>query len=248
MQNDFHKLHSRRIGLALSGGAVRGLAHIGVIKALSEAGIKPTVIAGTSAGSLVGAALAAGMDWRELSKMARSVFWLKLLNGQHLEKFCDKHLPSTFTQLKTSFTAVATIVPERKQINLTTGHLPSAVSASCAIPMLRRPVVREGLRLLDGGVTCVLPSLAARELGADFIIASDVWEWSSMMRRLGHHPKHERSYHVYPSHYVHATRHTDILVQPKIPLTGYIPNSAAVERMIAVGEHATHKALASLKL
>ena len=73
------------MGLALSGGAVRGLAHIGVIKALDEIGIKPRVVAGTSVGSIIGAALAAGKDWREIADMARTIFWPSLLRGQTLE-------------------------------------------------------------------------------------------------------------------------------------------------------------------
>jgi NTE family protein len=64
MDDVLRSLKSKRVGLALSGGAVRGLAHIGVIKALHEVGIKPAVVAGTSVGSIIGAALAAGMDWR----------------------------------------------------------------------------------------------------------------------------------------------------------------------------------------
>jgi NTE family protein len=75
MEEWLAQFHSRRVGLALSGGGVRGLAHIGVIKALAELNIRPAVIAGTSAGSLVGAGLAAGLDWQALADMARSVSW-----------------------------------------------------------------------------------------------------------------------------------------------------------------------------
>jgi len=77
----------RKIGLALSGGSVRGIAHIGVIKVLAEAGIQPTIIAGTSVGSLVGAAIAAGLKWPDILKMAREVFWPGLLIGKRLERF-----------------------------------------------------------------------------------------------------------------------------------------------------------------
>ena len=90
------ELHSKRVGLALSGGAVRGLAHIGVIKALDQAGIKPAVVTGTSVGSIIGAAFAAGMDWREIADMARSVFWPRLLHGKSLETLAAKYLPPTF--------------------------------------------------------------------------------------------------------------------------------------------------------
>jgi NTE family protein len=104
---------------------VRGLAHIGVIKALDEVGIKPAVVAGTSVGSIIGAALAAGMDWREIANMARSVFWPRLLHGKTLERFCAQYLPESFEQLATPFAAVATIVPSNKPFTITTGPLSS---------------------------------------------------------------------------------------------------------------------------
>jgi NTE family protein len=84
---------SHKIGLALSGGGVRGWAHIGVIKALTEAGIRPVIVACVSAGSIVGAGLAAGIDWRGSADMARSVFWPSLLHGGSLERFCAERLP-----------------------------------------------------------------------------------------------------------------------------------------------------------
>jgi NTE family protein len=244
------RLHqSKRIGLALSGGAARGLAHIGVVKALDELGIKPAVIAGTSVGSIIGAALAAGMGWREMARMARTVFWPRLLNGRMLENFCAEYLPDTFGQLSRPFAAVATEVPTNKAITMTSGPLPSAISASCALRLLRRPVMRDGFRLKDGGFSCVLPTVACKDMGADVIIASDVWEWSSLMRSLGHSPHRDGwTRRAYPSHYRSAMSHTDIHIHPYIPARGYVPNASSVDRMIAVGEAATHKALKSLLL
>lgn len=226
---------------------MRGLAHIGVIKALHEAGISPSVIAGTSVGSIIGAALASGMDWRQMADMARSIFWPRLLHGKTLDQFCAKYLPENFTHLKLPFAAVATMVPSRKAITIANGPLASAISASCALRLLRRPVVRDGLRLKDGGFSCVLPTRACREQGAEFIIASDVWEWSSLMRSLGYSPYDQRwTSRAYPSHYRFALSHTDIHIHPQIPATGYVPSAAAVDRLIAVGEDATYRALESL--
>lgn len=232
------------MGLALSGGAVRGLAHIGVIKALDQVGIKPTVVAGTSVGSIIGAAIATGNDWREIAEMARSVFWPTLLRGQALERFCADHLPKTFEDLRLPFAALSTIVPLNQAIAITAGPLPSAISASCALRLLRRAVVREGLRLKDGGFSCVLPSHACRDLGATFVIGSDVWEWSSLMRSVGCSPTGPRwSSRAYPSQYRFALSHTSIHIHPEIPLAGYVPGHAAVDHMIAVGERATYQAL-----
>ena len=229
------------MGLALSGGAVRGLAHIGVIKALDEAGIRPAVVAGTSVGSIIGAALARGMSWLEMADMARSVFWPRLLHGRTLERFSAHYLPETFEHLETPFAAVATMIPSSKPLTITTGSLASAISASCAVRLLRRPVHREGLQLKDGGFSCVLPTQACRELGADFVIASDVWEWSSLLRSLGCSPF--RTARFYPSHYRLALSHTEIHIHPEIPVSGYIPRATAVDRMIAVGEDAARHTL-----
>jgi NTE family protein len=237
---------SHKIGLALSGGGVRGLAHIGVIKALTEAGIQPVIVAGVSAGSIVGAGFADGMDWRGLTAMARSVFWPSLLHGGRLERFCAEHLSETFAKLSLPFAAVATAVPERQVITITEGNLGLAISASCAIPYLRRPVAREGRRLVDGGVACVMPSTACLELGAEFIIASDVWEYSSLMRAAGCHPARPAHRRFYPGHYLRALHHTDFHIHPSIPIAGYAPGAAAIERMIAAGEEAAHRALARL--
>ncbi len=237
-------LRARRIGLAFSGGGVRGLAHIGVIKACTEAGLQPAAVTGTSVGSIIGAGLAAGMSWRELAEMARSVFWPSLLHGGRLERFCAQRLPQTFAQLQLPFAVVATAVPSRRAAVIREGNLASAISASCAIPLLRRPVGREAERLVDGGLVCVMPALPCRELGAEFVIGSDVWVWSAVLQTLGCDPAQPLSARLYPAHYRREVRHTDLLIRPSIPFLGYVPGTAAIERLIAAGEQAAKQALA----
>lgn len=239
---------NQRVGLALSGGAVRGLAHIGVLKALAEMGITPVVIAGTSVGSLIGAALAAGKDWQGIAEMAASVFWPSLLERDNLENFCREHLPATFAGLQLPFTAVTTALPSRQTVKITQGCLPSAISASCALPFVRRPVEREGHVLEDGGTTCVLPTEICREMGADFVIASDVWGYAWCLRVIGCDPDHPLSGQAYPEHYRRALGQTDILIRPSIPVDAYVPGDRAVERMIEVGETATQHAFSQLLL
>ena len=247
MPGTFDLSQNKRVGLALSGGAVRGLAHIGVIKALQEVRIKPAVVAGTSVGSIIGAALAAGMDWRDMASMARSVFWPRLLHGRTLERFSAKYLPATFDDLRLPFAAVATIVPSGKPLTMSSGPLSTAISASCALRLLRRAVQREGLALKDGGFSCVLPTHACQDQGAEFIIASDVWEWSSLMRSMGYSPSGNGwTTRAYPSHYRFALAQTHLHIHPQIPAKGYIPGVAAVDRMIAVGERAVYRALEGL--
>jgi len=125
--------------------------------------------------------LAAGMQRSEIASLARKIFWPKLLHGETLERFCKEHLPSTFADLKLPFAAITTELPLKQVMTISRGELASAISASCALRGVRRPVRREGKRLKDGGIACVLPSEACRAMGADFIIGSDVWEISSLL-------------------------------------------------------------------
>jgi NTE family protein len=244
--SSLHQLRSCRVGLALSGGSVRGLAHIGVARALSEHGIEPSVVTGTSVGSLVGAALAAGMKWQEIATLARNIFWPKLLHGETLERFCAEYLPKTFTELVIPFVAIATELPAKRVVAITEGNLASAISASCALRGIRRPVRRLGKQLKDGGISCVLPSVACRSLGAEFICGSDVWEISFLLNRIGISPNHQWASRTYPLHYHVALQSTDLLIRPEIPCSGYLASAQALERMISAGDRATRRALDSI--
>lgn len=231
-----------RIGLALSGGGIRGIAHIGVVKALAEFGLTPSIVAGTSIGSIIGAGIAAGMNWQQLAAMARDVFWPSLLHGRMLERFCARCLPESFADLKIPFVATATAVSSKRTVVLDSGKLAPAISASCALHG-RHPVVLGGERLKDGGFSCVLPSRVCRDLGADTVIASDVWEFSALVRGAGIGPVHRRARTVYPDHYMRAVACTDLLIQPRIPLSSYVLAPGFVDRLIASGEAAARRAL-----
>ena len=237
------RLGATRVGLALSGGSVRGLAHIGVLKVLTEAGIRPAIIAGTSAGSVIGAGIAAGMNWQDLIELARGVFWPELLHGPALERFCERHLPRRFSDLRLPFAAVATRLPDRRAVALNTGKLASAISASCAMRVIRRRVHLDGHAFKDGGIACVLPSDVCRRMGADFVIGSDVWEISSILRSIGIHPAHEKAHRVYPLHYRHSLRQTDLLFHPTVPVAGYWPGETGIQRMVAAGEASARRQL-----
>ncbi|HYY05491.1 MAG TPA: hypothetical protein VE997_02855, partial [Candidatus Limnocylindria bacterium] len=181
--------------------------------------------------------VAAGLGWEELAEMARRVFWPHLLDGRRLERFCARHLPETFADLR---------LPSREPVTIGEGRLASAISASCAQRVVRRPVVRDGERLGDGGIACVLPAEACRALGAELVIASDVWGLGWLLRGLGLHPLHPRGLRAYPAHYRRAIRHTDVLVTPSIPAAGYVPGARAVQRMITAGERAAWRELKRL--
>jgi len=172
-----------RTGLALAGGAARGFAHIGVLKAIEELGVEVHAVAGTSMGAIIGSLWASGLDAEEILEIARRTSWLRLINfspkggllsPRKLEDFLGRYLPRDFAQLKRPFAAVATDVVRGRPVYLHTGDLPSAVLASAAYPGLFSAIEREGLYLIDGGVFDNLPVDAARFLGAEWILASDV--------------------------------------------------------------------------
>ena len=176
-----------RIGLALSGGAARGIAHVGVLRALEENDISIDAIAGASAGALIGGAYAAGLSISELEAMARRFRWrhtarfsfsrLGLQSNARMEQFLRARLPVTrFEDLKIPFAALVTDLREGCRVVLRdTGDLPFAIRASCCLPALHVPVRdRNGRLLVDGGLVANLPISYTRELGADIVIAVDV--------------------------------------------------------------------------
>ena len=176
-----------RIGLALSGGAARGNAHVGVLRALAEHNIRIDCIAGTSAGAIVGGALAAGMSLDDIEEFGRKLRWrdigrvtmsrLGIQSNERLEQYLRARLPvSRFEDLSIPFAAVATDLKTGAAVIMRDeGDLPFAIRASCAIPGWYVPVIDEqGRQLVDGGLVAVIPATVARSLGADIVIAVDV--------------------------------------------------------------------------
>jgi NTE family protein len=180
-------MSSPRIGLALSGGAARGMAHVGVLRALIENGIPIDCVAGTSAGSIVGGAFAAGLSIEELADFGRSLRWRHIgrltvsrfgfQSNARLEKYMRAWLPITkFEDLPMPFAAVATDLKTGEAVVMKDkGDVPFAIRASCTIPGWYVPVPdAEGRQLVDGGLVAVIPSAVTRALGADIVIAVDV--------------------------------------------------------------------------
>ncbi len=175
------------IGLALSGGAARGIAHVGVLRALAEHDITIDYIAGTSAGALVGGAWASGMPLEEIEDLGRQLRWrdigrvtmsrLGVQSNERLEQYLRTRLPITrFEDLPIPFAAVATDLKSGAAVVMRDqGDVPFAIRASCAIPGWYVPVTDEhGRQLVDGGLVAVVPSSVASSLGADIVIAVDV--------------------------------------------------------------------------
>jgi len=173
-----------KIGLALGGGAARGWAHIGVIKALTKAGIKPDIIVGTSIGAVVGSCHAAGQldaleDFARGLTRRRVFGYLDfnfsgtgLINGQRLCDRLEQELGGTdIEDLDPRFTAVATEIGSGHEIWLSRGKLVDAVRASYALPGIFRPVKINGRWLFDGALVNPIPVSVCRAHGARYVIA-----------------------------------------------------------------------------
>ncbi|WDR05816.1 patatin-like phospholipase family protein [Devosia rhodophyticola] len=177
------------IALALGSGAARGWAHIGVIDALVEAGIKPDIVCGTSLGALVGSVYASGKldalrdwamgaDWRAVAAMIDvGLLAGGLVDGVHIVKWLTKlGLPDDIENLKMPFAAVATDIGTGREIWLQSGPLARAVRASIGMPGLFSPTKVDGRWLSDGGLVNPIPVSVCRAMGADFIIAVNLNE------------------------------------------------------------------------
>jgi NTE family protein len=175
-----------RVGLALGSGSARGWAHIGVIRALEQAGICPDFVCGTSIGALVGAAYAAGEldrfeQWvlglgiREVVGLMDVSLSSGLLKGERLMDFFRRNFADRpIEELAMPFGAVATSLYAGTEVWLRRGSTLDAVRASIALPGLFEPVVREGLVLVDGGLVNPVPVSLARAMDADVLIAVDL--------------------------------------------------------------------------
>jgi NTE family protein len=178
-----------KVGLALGGGAARGFAHIGVIKALEAQGIVPDIVVGTSAGSLVGALYAAGNNGFALHKLALEMdeaaisdwsvpMFAKatgVLKGEALQNYVNKAVDNApLEKLKVPFGAVATDLKNGEPILFQRGNTGAAVRASSAVPGVFQPVRIGERSYVDGGLVSPVPVRFAREMGADFVIAVNI--------------------------------------------------------------------------
>lgn len=188
MQRGCTMKQKAKVGLSLSGGAMRGLAHIGVIEVLLENGIDIDMIAGTSMGSVIGGIFASGMDIYLMRKFCENITALEssrlydlaiprmgMVRGKKIEE-----LIFTFTgnknieELNIPYVAAACCVEDAKPVYFTEGKLVEAIRASISIPGVFEPVVKNGKTLVDGGVLERSPVNILRDMGADYIICSDV--------------------------------------------------------------------------
>lgn len=175
----------KTLGLALGAGGSRGVAHVGFLKALEEADIRPDYICGCSMGSVVGAAYASGMTpeamWEVIGKLRLldiispsrqrgGLFGTKKMRQQLLKHIGDV----TFEELKLPFKCIAVDMRTQTLVEFSSGSVLDAVVASSSIPAVFHPLDKEGMRLIDGGILERVPVQQVKAMGADVVVAVDV--------------------------------------------------------------------------
>ncbi|MDF2465519.1 MAG: esterase [Ramlibacter sp.] len=176
-----------KVGLALGGGAARGFAHVGVIQVLEEAGLRPDMVVGTSAGSLVAALYASGRNGQQLQQVAEAmeeaafadwtlpIFSRGMLRGEALARYVNAHVGNKLIeQMPLSLGVVATNLNSGAGVLFQRGDTGTAVRASSAVPALFQPVKIGSQEYVDGGLVSPVPVRYARQMGADVVIAVDI--------------------------------------------------------------------------
>jgi NTE family protein len=175
----------RHIGLVLSGGAVRGAAHLGVLQVLDETGIRPDLVVGASAGSVVGGLYCAGLSPFELQRIGKEMNWarlgrlvrpgLGLFDISRMEEVIDELTGGiTIEELKIPFAAVAVDILSGELVVFRQGPLARAIRASCSLPGIFTPLEDGNRLLIDGGALNNLPVYVAQDMGANYLIAVDL--------------------------------------------------------------------------
>jgi NTE family protein len=247
-----------RVGLALSGGFARGIAHIGVLRVMEEHKIPIDCLAGTSVGALVGAGYAAGTTLEEMERRAITTKFsdfgrwtlsrLGLATNLRLEEFFHRFTTATrFEQLKIPFAVVATDLGSGKTVHFTSGDLAFAIRASCAYPGLFVPVQQDGRMMADGFLTEPVPYEAARALGAEIVIGVHLETTgltkrpSSMFEVIG------RAFSIMQTHIEEGWRAgCDVVIQPGVADVQW-DEFAKTPQMVAAGEAAARLALPQIQ-
>ena len=243
-----------RVGLALGGGFARGIAHIGVLKALEEGGIHVDAVAGTSVGALIATAFASGATLEEMERHAAetqfkdfgrwTLSWMGLASNERLESYVRRFcLASKIDELKTPLAIVATDLGSGEPVYFTKGEIGPALRASCAYPGFFLPVEHEGRILVDGFLASPVPVNAVQLLGAEFVIAVFLdssppdEKPANMLDVIG------RSFAIMQRH-ANATweRKADVVIAPDVAHFGW-DDFARTPDLIAAGYAATKAAL-----
>lgn len=172
----------RRVGVVLGGGGARGVAAIGILEVLHEAGLHPEVVAGTSMGAMIGAFWAAGYTPRDMHELATTLKWTEvfdisvaggIMRGGRFQRWLANHLPDHFEDLAFPLICTATDIDTGELVYLREGDLSSAIRATCAFPGAFVPVERNGRNLVDGGLVSTVPVQAILDYDVDLVVACD---------------------------------------------------------------------------
>lgn len=251
-----------KIGLALGGGAARGFAHIGVIKALEAQGIVPDIVTGTSAGSLVGALYAAGNNGFALQKLAIEMDEATIsdwsvplfskssgvLKGEGLQNYINKAVNNVpLERLKKPFGVVATDLNTGLPILFQRGNTGLAVRASSSVPSIFQPVRIGDHVYVDGGLVSPVPVRFAREMGADFVIAVNISSQADVQPASSSIDVLLQTFTIMGQRLNHyELKEADIVIQPGL---GNMKGGDFNGRNVAIlaGEKATAAAMAEIK-
>ena len=246
-----------RVGLALAGGFARGIAHIGVLRVLREAGIPIDAVAGTSVGALIGAAYCGGASLDEMEHIGTTTSfadfgrwtpsWIGLATNQRMEKYLSRLTPAkTFEELATPFAIATTDLNEGVSVYYTHGPIAPALRASCAYPGLFVPIQYEGRTLVDGFLTAPVPVEGAMLLGADIIIAVYL-EAGNVGQPRTFTDVLSRSFNIIQRHADIAWRaQANVIIEPDVKPFLWDDFTKTPE-MVAAGEQATLRALPAIR-
>ncbi|MGO8754521.1 MAG: patatin-like phospholipase family protein [Gallionellaceae bacterium] len=258
-----------KIALALGGGAARGFAHVGVIKALEAQGISPDIIVGTSAGSVVGALYASGLNGFQIQELSMNMEEDQVIDGsglyrclaetlisdkrgcikgQALQDFINKNVNDRpIEKLNKTFAAVATNLGNGEMVVFRSGNTGMAVRASSSVPVFFQPVTINGQDYVDGGLVAPVPASVARSLGADFVIAVDISDRPQDRSTAGITDILWQTFSIFVTTINrHEQTSADIVIRP---VTSGLPSTDVSGRNKAVleGEKAVAKILPELK-
>jgi NTE family protein len=242
-----------RVGLALAGGFARGIAHIGVLRTLKNAGIPIDVVAGTSVGALIGACYCAGVALDDMQRIAAATTfadfgrwtpsWLGLATNQRIEHYLARFTPATtFEELATPLAIAATDINAGITVYYTRGPIGLPLRGSCAYPGLFVPIQFENRTLVDGFLTSPVPVEGAMLLGADVIIAVYL-EAGSVERPRTAADVISRSFSIIQRHADLAWRQqADVIIEPDVKAFVW-DDFTRTSELVAVGEAAAQAAL-----
>jgi NTE family protein len=246
-----------RVGLALAGGFARGIAHIGVLRALINAGIPIDCVAGTSVGALIGASYCAGVPLDDMQRIASNTTfadfgrwtpsWLGLATNQRMEKYFTRftHV-KTFEELKTPFAIAASDINAGISVYYTRGPLIPPLRGSCSYPGLFVPIQFEGRTLVDGFLTAPVPVEGAMLLGADVVIAVYL-EAGNLEDPRTVADVISRSFNIIQRHGEIAWRQqADVIIEPDVKPFVW-DDFTRTNELVAVGEAAVQAALPEIK-